>query len=359
MKLNPGEDKSFTKLDENIVDIYATSQTITVSDSIDSYELKFSVVSYNKEKIFFGQYLIIDTCKEENNILICPITKNELCEYLNPSSNEISIYYLNSDNDLHEFPLVSKIKIIFNNIKKIDIYVEITRLLVKTIESNIPVAYETNVTDISEMNENFNLFDLPFEKEEDDESKDEGECSFVKYVNTNLLLLCWVSGGGSHRWLKEITTEKIINNVNVKYNFRIQPVNISDKIEISNKAGFLIKWYYPKVLNFKDNDGPLYIDYSMEKRIHSNGLTFNEEETDLECEEEKGKIKRCKIPKTHFKGKKNGFYFLKYTYHLGGKAIYYEATPMQVIVETDSESSNGNTISLYMIYLLLFIFVFI
>ena len=52
-------------------------------------------------------------------------------------------------------------------------------------------------------------------------------CSFRKYENSPLLLVCWVKDGVF--WLKEIKEEIILDNINFKYNFRIQPVNITKK----------------------------------------------------------------------------------------------------------------------------------
>ena len=44
----------FEKVDKNIVDLYSDTQTIIIENSVDSYELKFNIVSYNQEKLFFN-----------------------------------------------------------------------------------------------------------------------------------------------------------------------------------------------------------------------------------------------------------------------------------------------------------------
>ena len=353
VQLSNSKEIKFSKIDKNVIDLYAKSQVIVVIDEQDSYELKFNIVSYNNEKLIFNEHLIIDNCREENNILVCPITKSELEQYVQPSKLEILMSYMNPDNYQKYFTLVARIRLIFNNIEKTDIYVGITKLLVNANEPDVPIAYETNVTDISEMKALFDGFKIPFQYEEGGQVQEEdGRCNFMKYENTALLLVCWMSGGDNF-WLKDITNEIIINGYYIKYNFRIQPVNKPDKVEYGQDAGgSFIEWYYPKVLNFKENEGPLYIEYNIESPNSLNGLTFNEEASDLECEKIGRRIKRCKVPKSHFTGKTSGYYFTQHTNHLGKKSISYEAAPVQVI-GVEAESSNGYIISLSLIYIIL------
>ena len=62
-----------------------------------------------------------------------------------------------------------------------------------------------------------------------------------------------------------------------------------------------------------------------------NGITFNEEANDLSCEI-LGEILKCIIPKSHFKGKKSGYYFAKQRNFIDGKFILYEIPPIKVIL---------------------------
>lgn len=87
-----------------------------MENGIDSYEFKFNIISYNKEKLFLNKILIIDNCREENSLLICPITKNELEQIVEPSWLYIRVYYMDPDNEQIQFPLVSDIKLTFKEL---------------------------------------------------------------------------------------------------------------------------------------------------------------------------------------------------------------------------------------------------
>ena len=117
------------------------------------------------------------------------------------------------DNNIIEFQF-------FNwNSKKDYIYVGITKLLENVGEHDTLIAYETNVIDLSKVRTDLESFNLMFESR-DEEKK--SSCSFRKYENTPLVVVCWVNDGVF--WLKEIEEEIILNDINIKYNFRIQTV---------------------------------------------------------------------------------------------------------------------------------------
>jgi hypothetical protein len=50
------ETLKFQKVDKDIIDLYSDIQTITIQNEVDSYELKFNIVSYNQEKLFFSYF---------------------------------------------------------------------------------------------------------------------------------------------------------------------------------------------------------------------------------------------------------------------------------------------------------------
>ena len=166
----------FKKVEQNIVDLYSeTSQTLVIDEAINSYELKFNIVSYNQEPIFLRQDMPLENCRNENNILICTMTKSDLLIYFLPDDTQTRIYYINYHNNLRSFPLIPKIKIIINEFHKKDIFVGITKLLVNFNERRSLIAYETNVTDISNLYffEKCGYFYLTFKtKEKEAESED-------------------------------------------------------------------------------------------------------------------------------------------------------------------------------------------
>ena len=87
------------------------------------------------------------------------------------------------------------------------------------------------------------------------------------------------------------------------------------------------------------------------------GLTLNEKADDLSCEIT-GFVIKCTVPKSHFKGKKSGYYYTKHRNQFEGKSISYEIPPLKIIL-ADSESF-GNNLSFSFIYsfILLFLIIF-
>ena len=99
----------------------------------------------------------------------------------------------------------------------------ITKLLENVGDRNTYIAYETNVTDIQNIFTSMD-FDLSF---------DNGilHCGFRKYNGSPLLMLCYSYYYEEKTFvLKEITQEIIVRDLNVKYNFRIQPLNNNEPI---------------------------------------------------------------------------------------------------------------------------------
>jgi hypothetical protein len=291
------------------------------------------------------------------------LTRKELLANLEKDTNEFYTQYFDtSKNEERSLYLVSPIKIIIKDIQKKDISVNIKKLLVDTNEHDVPIAYETDVTDVSNsyIFSGIHNFRLKFINENDKGEKIEKEnsCNFLKYDNNPLYLVCWANGEGKNR-LKEIKEEITIKDNNIQYDYKIKPVNNEEKIQYSSPSGSFIFWYYPKVLDFTKNSGPISIYYWIEDADLLTGFTYNENEKDLTCQSVERSLKKCEITKEHFKGKKDGLYFVKHKNHLGQKSISYEIAPMEIILgpdETD-KPSKGNIISfplLYHLVLLLF-----
>ena len=202
LNIEGGQDTiKFEKVDKEIIDLYSDVQTINIENTAYSSELKFNVVSYNQEKLFFNYAMILE-CKIENNILSCILTKKDLLAYLQRENSKNKISYLDISNySQKNLLLVAPIQVIVKELQKNDIFVGITKLLVNANEHDVPFAYETNVTDIS----NFYLygygFDLTFINEDSSgiQSEVRGECSFLKYDNNPLFLVCWLNKEGENR----------------------------------------------------------------------------------------------------------------------------------------------------------------
>ena len=333
--LKQDRDLKFQKYNINVNDLYSDKQSINVVEGKDIYELRFKIVSYNQEPIFANFKISID-CTQENNELVCKITRKQLDSLLTKNESELYICYMSYIYRGDNFPLIPRIDVKYGTIQKTDVFVGITKLIEGVSESDTVIAYQTNVTNIDNVLDDF---EEGFELEFSDITKTTSQsCAFRKYDENPLLIVCFFSNEGEN-WLKEITEEKQYNELNVKYNFRIQPVNNEEKIIDKTASGTFIFRVYPEILDFTKSDS-LTIEYAMENPTSLRGLTFNEKAADLSCQTIGREIKRCTVPKSHFEGKQSGYYFIKHENHLGGKSTCYEGIPIKVILN-DSPPPTG------------------
>ena len=119
----------------------------------------------------------------------------------------------------------------------------------------------------------------------------------------------------------------------LKYNIIIKPVNNNQKINIINSdySYPIIASIYPNILDFTSNDS-FDIDLYLDEPKNATGITFNEEVEDLKCEN-LIKIKRCKISKEHFKGKNDGYYYIKFlNRNINKKSTSFVTNPVTIIL---------------------------
>jgi hypothetical protein len=77
---------TFKKLNQNIIDLYSSKQTLILKEDKEIYDLKFGIVSYNNEMLIMNYQHVLENCKQVNNELICSITKSKLEEILTPAT---------------------------------------------------------------------------------------------------------------------------------------------------------------------------------------------------------------------------------------------------------------------------------
>lgn len=349
------KDLIFKKIDLNVIDLYSDENIFYIEkeekEDKKTYNLRFNISSYNKEKIYLSDYYIIDNCKQENNELICPVSRNQLIDSSTPipslNYSFINLEFLNSNYILKKFPLVPNI-ILNYRIPKEDIFIGINKLIQKIGDGNSHIVYETNVTNIVNIKPDLSGFTIPFQTE-DGVKTVYSICTFRKYDITPLLLLCRIQEGIYK--LSEFKEEKIVDKINTRYNFRIQPPKNNELAQ--NNGGetctFAIS-VYPEILDFTKNN-TLTVEYFTLEPYLIKGITFNENANDLSCEVI-GEIIKCSVPKSHFNGKKSGYYFTKQRNINDGKSILYEIPPIKVIL-------SGNSLSFSLIYLLLFLILII
>ena len=328
-----------TKEDYDIIDLYSDIQEIKILDTIEIYELKFKINVFNNERLFYGiSKLTPADCKVIKNELICTINKT-LLERQIGILNTIRLGALDKAGNIKFFNLIPEILVKYDDVVKNDIYIEITNLLTDYTWIDNYVVYETNVTDIPNI---YTIsFFLSFEG-----SYDSSVCSFIKGKNNSLILLCLMLDNyymPNYLSLPITDEENIYNQSSIIYNFRIQPIKKEMKIIFKNFSYSYIYGIYPEILDFESNE-LIQIEIFAEQPNKIKGLTFNEEEKDLICED-LSNVKRCIVKETHFKGKDSGYYYLKHDGYNNAKKISYEVAQLEVILskkDKKNEDKNEN-----------------
>ena len=304
----------------------------------ESIELKFKIISYYNETIILHgndqNNEILDNCKEENNELTCIIQKDTLLEIMPNDKSLFSLMYTNFNNyDSYGYLKVGDISINYYGIEKEDIFVGINKLIENKFGFGNLAIYETNVTNISKFHSG--LFSMKFKGVE------YSYCSFSKYDDTPMLLICEIlSLFNNEMYLAEIENETILDNRNIKYNFRIQPVKNNQKFSFKDIEYISPSLNYPKILDFTNQDTlnisfyglfELKNDFPLRIKLNLHG-------TNLECEIKTKYFLICILPKSHFEGQKSGYYFPKYVNDLNEEYIFYTVPPFKVILNDESKT---------------------
>ena len=190
---------------------------------------------------------------------------------------------------------------------------------------------------------------MDFENENINEDEtNNGLCTFRKYENNPLLLLCNINNytNNNNMYLKEIKTEINLSEINNKYNFKIQPYNDKDIIEFYEYDKLIdIIYYYPQVLDFTSQDEFIitYFGYfyNNDSEPEIPKIRLNSDSEDLNCqffsEENVLLVLECVVPKSHFEGKKSGNYYTFHINDLNDQTILYQIPPIKVILNDESE----------------------
>ena len=321
----------FSKLDEDIPCLFSDAQNLIVQENQETLQFKFKIFSYQKEKLFLydesnSGVISLENCIQSDDNLVCTFSKDKLLEIMSSAPETFILHYIDNNYRENKFNLVGLITIIYSNIEKEDIYVGIIKPVETEISTQNAFAYETNITNISKIENGLNSFSMDFE------GIGKIMCEFRKYENNPLLLICKNSNFYSAK-LQDIEEEIILNDINIKYNFRIQPFNSIDRIYFDNIGTFSAILAYPQILDFISQDS---INITFYGNISNKaGFRLNKETSDLNCELLGGNhILSCIVPKNHFKGRKSGYYNLihldVYDWHENVNN-FYDIPPFQVI----------------------------
>ena len=309
--------------------LYSNEQIINIDDEKDSYHLIFNIESYDKEMLFVGGKFfnrkILDNCTIQKKELICEINKEDLIGILPMNGGNLFLYYYWPKNStINQYPNVLNITVNIKNLQKENIYVGINRLLDNELREDNFVPFETNVTNIS---------NLITDGVQCNMAENENTCFLRKDPDKPLLLLCTGFIEDDYPLKDLINKEIIFDNINVKYNFRIQPTDNTEELEIDFEGGGYIYLTYPKILDFtKKNKYQVHFLFGKKSNdYYYSNLRFLPDLNDLLCAPSNNSF-ICTIDSDYFENNPNGYYNLYYLKRLKTYSILYEVPPFQVIL---------------------------
>ena len=334
--------------------LYAEKQELNINDNNEEYILKFKKEIYYKEPlILYKDYetmkYIYLNCKEEEKEIICNIDKDKLIEITSYSGEKFYLSQLTELEGISPLNEVMEISINYPNVKKQDIYINVTKLidmgdnkvsyLMPELERNSFAVFETNVTDIHTISTNY--FNLSTK-----ENKNLG-CFLKKNNNQKgdkLYLFCEAD---YQKYLGifgfTLIENNEISNSHVLYNFKIIPNNIYYRAYIYGTNGTKVFATYPELLDFTSKT-KLTIKIQTEFPEFLENLKLNNKSSlQLQCINKVG-IKECNVSKYHFT--KSGYYNLYHNNSFKKMMIIYEIPKIHVLLgeenpEPDDSSSVG------------------
>ena len=321
---------SLFQLNESLPFLYSSKQVLNIDEKTETCDLKFKIGEYHNEPLFMQEgesgLITLNECSVEEKELICKIKKDVIEEFAIHNGQNFEIYYFMLENkdiiflNLNDYSIYD---IFINyNLDKKDIYVEITKLLENNIDFGNYIAYETNVSNITNVDTK-KFFMLKLSK------GNNIECLLKKTEEMPLVMICLINKGGEFS-LGEIENQTKVENTNIKYNFIIQPIINSENCTISGNGSIML-FAIQKVLNFTLYDS-ITIDLAIIPSFYSKGIRLNPEGNDLECKDIKEFYKRCTVPLIHFKNKTSGYYYTHHINNLNKYIIFYESSPFKIIL---------------------------
>ena len=320
--------------------LYNEPINITVNEKTNKINLELRMDSYNEEILFIrNQYRLVrlENCQKTTNTLNCEIPRAKLDEIAN-TENAFEVIYVNDYIGWTKFEFVDPINIKYNGYTKQNINFKLEKLQENNVDRSAYVTFSTNVNNIPTIKTA--TFSLKIS------SSISTNCYFIKPDKSKpLYFTCHASTELDNYIIGDIQGQKI-ENIHYKYDFTLQPGKIEDPITIKQPKGTFIIHIYPETLDYTKSENDLDIYIAPERIDRISFVTLNEEDI-LSCENINN-IKKCKVPKRHFEGKKERYFFLNHYDNWYNFTANYEAFGIKVVLPGDNiNPGNSGEITKY------------
>ena len=309
--------------------LYSSEQIINVNTKNNSYEIKFNIGKYNNEILIlsggdFNMITINNNCIIQGKELICNISKEKLEEIYQKENQGFSLMTHLESIGFILFKEIGKITVSIKIKEKELLNIKIGNLLDNTISVGEYIAYETNIVSVPNILTKNYVIKI---------NNDIYTIFFRKSEGTNSLLFLIKADKEGNFSLFEI--QRYIDDMHPKYNFYINNYREKEIYEVK-REGTQIIFNYPEILDFSTKD-ILYINYYLENPKVYKSIKINPDSNeDLECNNYIN-MKKCIVPKTHFAGKPNGYYYTYHLNHLNKYSVFYSLPPIKVIIPIKNE----------------------
>ena len=317
------------KLEHNIPFLYSAPTNINVNQQSNKITFDLKIDSYNEELLFVRapSYRIvrIEKCIKNEKTLKCEFSREKL-DVIATTETTLEVIFINDFEGWNTFNFVSPIKITYTGVTKENVYFKLVKLQENIVDRSSYVTFSTNVTNLPILKTG--TFNLYFSQDV------KTECFFIKPDKSQpLYITCYASQ----------TVEDFVigdmkgftkDNIHYKYNFILAPGRSDDKISMIEPKGSYIIHSFPEILDYSKSDADIEVYFAVERVDRIGGIRLNVDKNDLVCQDIVN-IKKCKVPKSHFEGKQEGYYPIRHINNNRVYAIDFEALGVQVKL-TDS-----------------------
>ena len=308
--------------------IYSAKQNININNAQSSYELKFKFNTYYNEILYIhgtsDNYLILDNCEKIDKNLLCKISKNKIEEVLISKNEEFRLVLMSDTIGTIDCTYVYPITINYEDVQKENININLEKIVANKTRLDNTLVFETNVDKIPNLITN-KTSEIPIPK----------TISYFKKMTGKKLMLFVKYESSGQKNIPGVQNEIILNNIHYKYNFRIQPFQFNEKVDVGS-SGDRIFLVYPEKLDFIANNYTI-IRFITNNQYKNNEFKLNKDSKSyLQCEDLRN-MKKCVVPNSHFNGKTSGYYNI-----YNQNYTYYDVPLINVIKELSIEYEDNN-----------------
>ena len=264
----------------------------------------------------------------------CQIIKSNL-DVIAFQANIFQVLYISTLVGQLDFPFIDIININYPQIQKEDIYFKLEKNMQNPVDRKSYVTFSTNVTNIPKIQTGSIKKTI---------KNEETECFFIKHDDSNPLYITCYAAAQLNFTLNNINGFDL-TDVHYKYNFHLGAGKNNELITINEDKNSYIYKANPDTLDFTNTESiDIFIAFKDDE--YMNNIRLNPDGPDLVCNGIND-CKKCTVPKSHFNGKSNGYYYIHHKDRADNYVVDYEAFGFKVILTSGGGGDGGNSSGIF------------